>query len=731
MVISVFLFFHFFYFPPFWSSLLAQPIARPAPAVSVSMNTYFANFISRFGGNDIFSGSTYANTESAKVPEINFLTLFNPTWADENDESLENLSKQILFFISPGDSEETQTEKSAQHLNVVGLLRGSCSLATEFGDSTGPVRIQVSGATIVVVELEPQFQLALSIASPPSLCERHEMIGLQMEKLIYSAHRYFRLINPTFAKLEEIHGPHRMSEILREYWRQFMVNFDAAAAVPLGPRLLGWPHRLNPRGLFLLMPPCYRKSHIRVPDSLRGDLDEIVQQSSVAPAAYFVLNLNKSVPKNSGLIYCNDYGNNINKDSLRDLFNLLDFLDCHGALDGERLEKRNPLSNLFALLESTSIVSDDEEEDEVPTQFSLSPAAAIEMLHPVNITNNLVIQPLRTTVSTTVNGIRSLGLAMSSIPWFLATAQPDSGQTEDSQPAEPADNSGYIVGTNNGTLTRFLVHLLTGDEVIEYLVVLYGHNGVVQGFLFDSGLEQLSQSPFYEDLKWEVCTQAMGVLTECFQIASCGIGLTTSISSLPNTLKTIIAGKPEVLYDDVDRDFFFIIYDSEDHSYQSSLPDLPMTVPTVDGQTVKVAQSLHNAIFHLHDQLADHFVVKSAGRIFGGSSAVNEHLHKFSSNRNNNWLFYAIRHKTKTIVVIRNYNIKNKSKIVARPEPTTVLDSVQGYASFGFLDTLGEDVKVWLERLGRDKTEPETEEGGSREGEGNSEGEGIREAEGE
>lgn len=698
------------------------------------MNGYFSNFISRFGGTDLLNTAAYSNAaDSAKVAEINYLTLYNATWADESDESLHNLSKQILFFISPGLDDEinlTQDEldrRSGEQLNVVGLLRGSCSIASEFGKHPLPVRVKVSGAAIIVVEIEKSFLLACSVALPSNCAERHDAIQAQVEQLMDTAHRAFKVLHPPFEKLLEIHGKKEFARILREYWLEFLVNFNDASRLPFGPRLLGWPTRMNHQGLFRFLPSgSYRKLTVKVPDSLATDLDDLVRQSHPVPSGYFVANYSRAMPKKYGLIYSkSDWnGDTIDPDALLDVYNLLEFLDYHGELVTDRVGRRNPFSNLFTQLDTQSVhLSDDEDSEQLAlTAFSLNPAAAIELLHPVNITNNLVINPLTSTVS----GLRTLGLAVNDqLPappaWFglgrfaNAETQPEETAVEPHDDESHEESGMFITGANgDSSITQMLVHLPTRSgeaiEVREYLLVLYLSEEVLQGFLFESGLEQLGQKAFYEELKWDVCEQTMAVIQECFLISSGGIGLNTSISSLPNPLKSIISGKPAEMaahYDDVDLDFFFIIYDTKDRYYQSSLPNLPLLVPSVAAELPKLAHSFNNAIFHLHDQLVDHFVVKSAGSVFTKTSVV-EHLHKFSSNKHNNWLFYSIRHKNKAIIIIRNYNTKHKK--TARPvssEPAegsltnaeNLTASAPEYSSLGFLDTLGQDVKVWLDKL--------------------------------
>lgn len=699
------------------------------------MNGYFSNFISRFGGTDLFSSAYSSNPENSEFAEIKYITLYNAKWAKESDETVENLSKQILFFVSPNlDDPENLPEaevstRIGEQLNIIGLLRGSCSIAQEFGNSQRNVRVQVSGAAIIVVEIEPDFHLACLVTLPLVLAERHDAIQCQIEKLLDTAHRTFKLLNPPFEKLESVHGREEFALILKLFWEDVLTNFNDAAKVQFGPKLIGWPSRMNHQGLFRFLPAgSYRKSTVKVPDSLSADLEDYIKQFTSVPSGYFVANYSKAIPKKYGLIYARtDFHDEIQRDSLPDLFNLLEFLEYNGQLSGERMGKRNPFSDLFKLVE-TGAVGLDEEDIDAPeqSQFSMNPAAAIELLHPVNFTTNLVINPITTTYS----GLRHLGLAVND-QWtsrfggvagnadLSGNSSQNQNQADETGPnsnenghvteTDDSDDQGvFITGANgDSNITRMLVHLPTksGDavEVREYLLVLYMSENILQGFIYESGLEELGQKAFYEDLKWDVCEQTMGIIQECLLLSSGGIGLNTSISSLPNPLKSIILGKPdlkqEATYDDVDLDFFFIVYDTAEKSYQSSLSNLPLP----DANLPKLALSFNNAIFHLHDQLTDHFVVKSAGRIFTDTSVV-EHLHKFLSNKSNNWLFYSIRHKSKAIIIIRNYNTKHrKSKSVEleSEHPGFLAE----YASLGFLDTLGQDVKVWLDKLNRGEVE--------------------------
>lgn len=63
---------------------------------------------------------------------------------------------------------------------------------------------------------------------------------------------------------------------------------------------------------------------------------------------------------------------------------------------------------------------------------------------------------------------------------------------------------------------------------------------------------------------------------------------------------------------------------------------------------------------------------------------------------------YFIRHRQKSIIIIRNYNTKHKkSKVIPKEVAQASLwtSSMYDYAHLGFLDSLGDDVKVWLSNL--------------------------------
>ncbi|KAM9925023.1 hypothetical protein OXX80_011032, partial [Metschnikowia pulcherrima] len=124
------------------------------------MNNYFSDLISKLGGGALGLTAYDETPVSENSPSrISFITLYNPSWAKESDESLEGLSHQILFFVTPQTlgTENNVTEAAAgdertflrEQLNLVGLIRGSCSLLLDFGAMEGPITIETSDGALV------------------------------------------------------------------------------------------------------------------------------------------------------------------------------------------------------------------------------------------------------------------------------------------------------------------------------------------------------------------------------------------------------------------------------------------------------------------------------------------------------------------------------------------------------------------------------------------------------
>lgn len=645
------------------------------------MASYFSSITSRL--ERLAFPSSVGLDENFLIPQIRYLSIFNTSWAGP-DESEDSILQQVVVFDS---ADANFSQKSI--LNTVSLICGAQALSDELG-GTGSANVKVKGGAIVTVKVEGEFVIAVFVALPSSGSSRCGIILCQLRALLAQFYDYFVIQNRPFLEFEKHYGRDHLKEQLTSHWRTFRENYDISANTPWGPKGLHWLNRLNPQGMFTMLPPgSYRKLTIKVVDLQQSEMHEILKLMSPQPHGVLVASINPKVLKHAGVIYqkC-DLLEPIEKTSILQIYRQIELYACLGVLTPERLCGRTPFSGLFGDLSHDSLLVMDQDDDTASVaEFSLDPRLAIELLHPVTLTNTLLILPL----SSTVSGLRLLGQSVGDqMPFFRKPAPAEIPVVEES-------TSFYLAGANGDDTTRLLVHLPTevspGKFVDrEYSVVVHLDQEILVAFIYDSSLEELSQPGFYLDLEEGALSSIGELIAESATFASGGANLMNSISSLPRPIKNIVEEKTT----EIDAGFFYIIYDHTEHSFQTSLPYLPVGSTTND----PLQWAVKAALFHLHDKLTEHFVLKNGGQVFQDNGIINEHLYKFTSNKRNDWLFYAIRHRKKSIIVIRNYNSKHK-----KPPSEGVLrllaDSVYDYANLGFLDNLGDDVRLWLENFGR------------------------------
>lgn len=739
------------------------------------MSNYFSNFISRFQvGNFGISGSGNVTESESGGPDLRFITVYNPSWASDKDETLEGATKQILFFLTnrdshenlnsrlPSTSNDSDTQRSLesqQQLHIIGLLRGSHSLVQDFGTNEGPIAVTLSNQVVVIVEIEPGFFLACCSGITPADTDSELIEVAQIEALVRQTHRRFQLLNSSFSELIDLHGQERFSKILGSFWEDFFVAMNTSSEIPFGPKSLRWPTRLNCEGALLLLKQFgYRKSSIKVGELLMTEMEELADGFTPKPAGWMISCMSGAATKENGLICSSKEIGAILSQSYVDAINeYLQLLFANGCLDAEHLLNKATLALYFLnrygsyLAQRTPAATEDENgsdsdpEDEEPSSisaFGVTPAAALDLLHPVTLTNNLVVQPLNTTVTQ----FKNLGLAVSdkivaAPEWLTRWRGPEAAEDNHSisEPSNSHDNDeppikgAYIVGDIQTDINTLLVYIPTvstdgAKEWREYLLVVYQSDEYILTFIYDSGIVELTTADFYVDLERTVLLPMVELVHECKN--SHGIDLSASINSLPGPIGLALSdnrdrnamikkAESQIRSTDIDSDFFYIIYDIKNNSYQTSLPDLSTFAHLAADEsdqhsaltdqskpellTKTINASRQRAIFHLHNQLAGQFFVRGQDKTFFTSITSDEHLHKFSSSKRNDWLFYAMKYKDKVIVIIRNYNHKVKPKAPLEPANsylTQVADSVYGAANLGFLDNLGSDVKGWLGRLG-------------------------------
>ena len=688
------------------------------------MNTYLSSLVSQFqaGSLGLSGGSAASNAESGG-PDLGFIAAFNPSCASDQDETLETASKQILFFIRAQNG-LLHSSESLEHsfdlqeqVHLVGLLRGSRSLVDDFGTDDGPIAVKLSNQTIVVVEVEHNFYVACCLRN---LSDEELVCVAQTGVLVQQCHRRFQLFNSSFELLIRLHGKKRFCEILRAHWSDFLCAVNDSALVPFGPNSLRWPTRLNCGGtLLFLSQKGYRKSSLRYSDSCAKEMDAVVRNASPAVSGWTIWNSSKNSAKENGVSHASpEIGTALQRDYVEAIHDYVLFLFFHGCLDPEHMYQRDHLHQYFVeqalqyrelakSIKSHHSNTDRDDEDHL-SGFGVTPAAALELLHPAVLTNNLVVLPLNTTVSQ----LKILGLAFSdtiAIPaWLTPWKAPSTAASiESTQSAVTSESmrGAYLTGLVCNTTQNFLVNLPTctgaGVEWREYLLVVYQYNNSVITLIYESGLPELASSDFYVDLEKKLFMPLLRLMHEG---DSWGTELSAIIGSLPGPIGEILSEdrlnaaamkKPEsqIKAAELDSDFFYIIYDTKKKWYRTSLPDLAAD----SGSPIE-----QRAVFHLHHQLAGQFFVRGRSKTFFSSTTSDEHLYKFASSKSNDWLFYGMKYSEKIIVIIRNYNHRAKPKVpeLANRYLSQMADSVYGASNLGFLDSLGSDVKGWLGRLG-------------------------------
>ncbi|EGW30575.1 uncharacterized protein SPAPADRAFT_63413 [Spathaspora passalidarum NRRL Y-27907] len=314
----------------------------------------------------------------------------------------------------------------------------------------------------------------------------------------------------------------------------------------------------------------------------------------------------------------------------------------------------------------------------------------LQVLNPVNITNSLVVSPL----NYTMNGMRSIigneaplsnndqvqqgqhteEVSWLSLPQFMRNfSMRDAGpanniiQEEEQQqdPIEPAGH--YIIGlTENGTIIKKSVYL----QGREFQLIIYGKGDIYIMLVYEPSTD-IGTTEFYDGLKLDLNPIIEDINTEGGSI------IQTSLSSLRGLLSNKVA--PEV-----DQDFFYVILDPQEGSFQTSLPYLP----TITSDTPRY----QIAMCYLHDQLTNLFLIQQS-EFFMQANKLNEYFHKFTGNKLNDWMFYYIHKNNKFIIIIKN---KNKTSHSESKVEQSLLGKLNGVLDLGFLDSLGDDVKYWL-----------------------------------
>ena len=378
----------------------------------------------------------------------------------------------------------------------------------------------------------------------------------------------------------------------------------------------------------------------------------------------------------------------VSQDGLISIYNWLEYNEYHGTLDN--LKKLEELQ--YHISSNLPDVSIDDS-----NSYSFDISLGLKVLNPVNLTNTLVISPLNYTVSSVIEGANASKnwMNMSQIfknmtlgvnePEQSANVTDESHEDNEEEEEDEQENSGeFIVGLQpDGTILKKTVYLTSNEgDFQEYRLIILKKDDFYITFIVDSNETQVDVPTFYTEIQTDIF---IPVVEQFETLMLNGSVLQSSITSL----KTLY------LPNEIDQEFFYIIYDPKQQNIQSSLPYLPYVGELEVDNLVKYQIM---AIYYLHDQLSKIF------NFLFFNNQLNEFFHKFTSNKLNDWMFYYFRYRERYIIVIKNRSkhVTNNSNpnalppVVEKSILNKISEGVLDYATLGFLENLGDDVKYWL-----------------------------------
>ncbi|EGV62444.1 vacuolar fusion protein ccz1 [Yamadazyma tenuis] len=686
------------------------------------MSSYLSQLVPRIpliGGNE--TGNDYLKTIQGKTPKLKYITIFNPEFITGKGEENEDLLHQIFCFISDNNEGDDLESNKVEQVRIIGLVQAMEGLSNDFNNTKGSEAhiINASKSTIIVKSLEGSFTLACSISMPEDAIKQ-AAISQQMINLIDMSYDFFKLLNTSFANIMDNYNSDILRNLIKENWSGFFQSYNSENFK--FPPTVKWPNSLNYKGFLGFFdslepePKLYKKSSIELNYNMKYEIDQVLSSSgSDGPLGVILSCFNKSVPKKYGLIFSNScfddelQESSISNDSLIDIYNYLEYYDYHDKLntaDLIKLSNKDLFSSPSQMKENINIEFAEERQtsEETETNYLRDGVYfARDMLNPINLTNNLVISPLNYTMNSMMNmRLNSEPSNWLKIPTYFqfgSDAEPVSEIRVEESPSIPGS---YVIGlvrdkTGTEIIQRKLVYLDTKmkngqGEVVqeerEYSLVIYEKDGIYMTLIYNSSMAELDDPQFYSKLSKNTIIPTLDESADFLQGTDM---MESSVGSLTKSINESAA-------DQVDSDFFFVIYDEQEKHIKSSLPYLPLPINLEEvNQADKSALNIRSAMFYLHDQLLDLFFLQKTE--FLKNNHLNEYFHKFSTNKINDWMFYYIKYEEKYIIIIRNINHNNAFK--RRRHLAQVKSGVsvvsENVIKVDFLDNLGDDVKLWFE----------------------------------
>lgn len=764
--------------------------------IQLTMSHYISQFVPKLTsfGTDNSIKNDYLRTIQGKTPKLKYITIYNPSFIGGKGETNEELLEQVFCFITDNEKGDDIKSNQVEQIRIIGLIQAIEGLSDSFNEDNenndnvdnivnndnniDAKVVKANKSSIIVKRIEGDFRIACSISMPEDGIKR-AAIDHQMVELINKSYKFFRLLNTSFSNIITEFNKGILKNLMKEHWLGFLRNYNSENFK--FPPTVKWTNSLNYRGFLGMFnnvsnakdknkTDLYKRSSIELNYNMRYEIDHILNMegssTDKAPKGIILSYFNKAIPKKYGMIYFNNsYDEEINdnsilKNSLIDIYNYLEYYDYHEKLTTEKLTK---LSNddLFSSPDTMKDIINTELSDDYKSDpgvsgdpeegfFRQSASMAVDLLNPINLTNNLVILPINYTMNSMMNlhlggdsnfqsgstSSQSHGNDTSEDSWFKlpsylkfsnwsGTQESTSGNSNIQHNDDTAlsgnedeDQGNYVVGlldsteSDSASIHRKLVYLDTKlpngkSEEQEYLLVIYMKNDIYMVLIYKSSITVLDELNFYKELKRNILVPTINDLE--LIINGSTNNMESSISSLPTSVNGMIQNGEGTISDQLDSDFFFIVYDKTENVLKSSLPYLPLPINLQQlSQLNRASLNIRNVMFYLHDQLSDLFFLQETE--FFHDNCINEYFHKFNTNHINDWMFYYLKFDENYIVIVKNVNAngsggsnstssnKKKQKLINQLKASNLNSIIpDNDVKLEFLDNLGDDVKLWFE----------------------------------
>lgn len=582
------------------------------------------------------------------------------------------LNKKLITFVH-GD---TLAEISSNvKIRLAGLMQGVYAFSLEFitpskagKKAKKPMVIRSEGESFVVVQIEETYNLICSIASSD------KTVTKQLQYILNQQHVFFKLFHKTLTTINKEPGVDVLRDLSTQWWSKFLFEYN----LKLTTREIKWPNTLNYMGFNTFIMEGYKKSSISIPKRVKDEFRNLILDEELIPHG-LIINSFAPAAKKLGLIHVQSMTNKLEIQSLINVYNLMEFEYIMQATN-----RRN--------------VDDGDESGKVQEEV-------MGFMNPMNLTNNLVVQPWNKmsdmirggSTTDTIDGNENMPRLNSkasrswlSMPNVFGNSSesgssiaplPDLEDGRESVNLHEETFSRFLYGIQlDHSISRKLVYLPTKEaesdasekRVVEseYQLVTYFHEDIYITLIYDSlEASHLDDSGFYQHLSSTIFEPLQ---EEIVQYQSSTLGTST------NSMTTLNLAN-------IDNSFLYTVFDFKHMNYTSSIPLI------LDHNSEK-----YPTIVNIHDQL-----IKISENF---DFTAHEFYHKFALGNKHDWMSYIIKYGAKLIVIIKN-NSKNSGNTISDvgnipPEERTMVNQITGlvsdYASLGFLDNLGDDVKYWL-----------------------------------